>query len=103
MNGDEIIISGTRGKIILPISHQTGDLSTTFPFHKTESMKDVKLDNETHKIYKQVAGFRACKCRGNRIETRTKLMKEKALNTRLEVVMMAQEVNKTAFFDLLRP
>jgi hypothetical protein len=31
-------------------SHQTGDLSTMFPSHKTESMKYIELDNETHNI-----------------------------------------------------
>jgi hypothetical protein len=34
----------------LLMSHHTGDLSITFPFHKIESMKYTKLDNETHMI-----------------------------------------------------
>jgi hypothetical protein len=61
-------------------------------------MKYTKLDNEIHRIQRKLNSSELAK---PGIDTpRMKLVKTKALNTLLNVVMVVQEVNKITFFDL---
>jgi hypothetical protein len=52
-----------------------------------ELMKKVRLDSATQNMKRHVPVFNASKCQMKGIETRTKLMNDKALNTRFMVMI----------------